>query len=168
MNRNKTLKKESQTLPLLVILTCFLFGLSFALINHQILILIFSMIVSLPLAYSCVLFFSSTNSKKTNEKYNSLIEFYWYFYHYSTLLNSYDEGFKYASSSLKESHLKDDLTDYLENPTNELPLSCFNTRIETKLNQFIYRLCQLEETSYRDLNDLKHLIKEYERERPRE
>ncbi len=149
-------------LPLLILIFFLSVGFLLAILSKNRIILLLSMVCAIPLTF----YFSKPNNKKniSDEDYRSLLNFYWSFYHYSCLLNSYFEGFKEAVKNLEESHLKDDLTDFLESDNPNPPLLLLNTRKENDLIEEVSRLYSLKEIDGVDLTSLKNLLTLYENE----
>ena len=149
-------------LPLSVLIFFLSLGFLIALLSKNRITLILSMVVALPLAF----YFSNQENKKVieNEEGYNLLSFYWSFYHYSCLLNSYLDGFKKAVDNLEQSHLKDDLSDFLESESNNPPLLFLNTRKENDLIEEVTRLYSLKEYDGVELSALKKYISLYENE----
>ena len=151
---------------LLFLLAGLLFGLVFYLLSKKLFLFVLSMLCFLTF----YLLTSAGKEKLTPEKskikekeYN--LTFVRLFYHYSSLLNSYEEGFKKAYEVLPLCHLKDKLTDYMDNPKGPLPLLLTNTLQENSLIDLLNRfLHSQEEVTSEDLGRLQRAIRLYEEE----
>lgn len=162
--KEKTIKKKESNISLFAILLSAILGILLYILSKEKMIFALSMIIGLTIS---ILYNDSTVKNDYKQRKNE-IEFYLNFaddfYLYSSLLSSYKDGFKKSVESLPSSHLKDDLTDYLENG-NELPFSLTNTRRENHLKDVIERFYYSnEEVSDQDLSYLKLSIESYKKE----
>lgn len=157
--RNKSENKLS-----LIIVFFFFIGIALYLLCKVMLIFVISMIIGITTSS----LFHDDNYEIEYKKRKHEIPFYLSFinnfYLYSSLLSSYKQGFIESVNSLGSSHLKDDLTDYLEQG-NELPFTLTNSRRENHLKDVIARLYYTdEEINDNDLSYLNNSIKTYQNE----
>ncbi len=158
-------EKSSSTLLLFLILFAIL-GIMLSLLTKK--IILFALCIVLSLAFY-FLFLPSMEKEKEAKKSEcekkELLDFLSSFYHFSTLLNSYWQGFRLAYDNIHLSNLKDRLSDYIENPSTPLDLKITNSRKENLLlDELVRFLHSEEETNREDLKRFHSLLKEYEKE----
>lgn len=160
-------EKTNPSKPIyLVFIIAVLLGIFLYIITNKIILFVLSMAFCL----TSYMIFSSEIENENQKKNKNLeillnIEFFENFYLYSSLNNSYWEGFKCAFDNLKLSHLKDKLQDYLDNPDSTLEIQCSNSRIENLLLDMLIKfLHSNEETNENDLNQFHLLLLSYKKE----
>lgn len=157
-------KKNSSTL-LLFLVSFAILGILLSLLTKK--TILFALCIVLSLAFYLLLpsMEQEKENKKSEKAKKELLDFLFSFYHFSILLNSYWQGFKYAYDNIHLSSLKDQLTDYIENPNIPLDLKITNSRKENLLlDELVRFLHSEEETKTSDLKRFQSLLKEYEKE----
>ncbi len=158
-------KKNSSTL-LLFLVSFAILGILLSLLTKK--TILFALCIVLSLAFYFLLLPSmeqEKENKKSEKAKKELLDFLFSFYHFSILVNSYWQGFKYAYDNIHLSSLKDQLTDYIENPNIPLDLKITNSRKENLLlDELVRFLHSEEETKTSDLKRFQSLLKEYEKE----
>jgi hypothetical protein len=159
-----TKKEDSNAVPFLI--ASALGGILLYLITKQMILFPLAMVLGLTL-------FLITDDTLRKEKWKkSILEDYQLnvcflesFLLFSSINNSYWQGFRCAYDALKLSHLKDRITDYLENPNSTLEIKCTNSKTENLLIDSIVRFLHCEEeTSRQDLDMFQHYLENYKKE----
>lgn len=158
--------KKSSNTSIYFLLCGALSGILLFILTRQILLFAISMVLSFS---SYLLFFDNLSTmpkeKEAKKEIADRIEFFSSFYEYSALTNSYQEGFHLAFESMGSSHLKDKITDYLENEEGILDISYTHSQKETHILDKIIRYYKnQEEVDYTLLASHQKEIEEYKKE----
>ncbi len=164
--KTKTKNEKSASSLLLFLIPFAILGILLSLLTKK--IILFALCILLSFAFYHLFLPTmekEKESKKTAKEKKELLDFLSSFYHFSTLLNSYWQGFKLAYDNIHLSNLKDRLSDYIENPDMPLDLKITNSRKENLLlDELVRFLHSEEETNAKDLGRFLSLLKEYEKE----
>ena len=162
----KSKSTNSNTYIVIAFVVSFLLGLALYFISKQIVLFILSILFGI----SCYFLLAGEIHKEQDKKKNltclkELISFLYDFYFYTSMAQSYKEGFDLAYENMDSSHLKDKLTDFKENHETTLPLKCLNSRDENLLIDMIQHSYYTdEEVSLASLETLKINIQQYEKD----
>jgi hypothetical protein len=158
-------QKESNVLIVIFILSALL-GIILFIMTRKVILFALCMAIGITLYF----LFSDRISeidinRKIQQDLNLHYTFLESFYLFSSLNNSYWQGFKCAYDSLKLSHMKDRITDYLDNPNSPLDIHLTNSRTENQLIDMLIRfLHSEEETKDSDLEQYHELLICYQEE----
>ena len=155
-------KKESNVIIAIFILSAIL-GIILFITTRKVILFALCMAIGITLYFLCSDRISEIdNNRKIRQDLNLHYSFLENFYLFSSLNNSYWQGFKCAYESLKLSHMKDRITDYLDNPNSPLDIHLTNSRTENQLIDMLVRfLHSEEETKDSDLEQYHELLKSY-------
>lgn len=163
---NKNIQKKETASSYLFLLVGLLAGILLYLITKQIYLFALCILLSLAIQF----LFSDeiekrNNKKESNKEKEDRLQFFKNFILYSSLLNSYKEGFLKSFEDLKSGHLKDAISDYLEDESIGFAISFTSSQTESHLTDKIIRLFHSEEdVDKRELDSFRHFCKLYEEE----
>lgn len=163
---NKNSKNKENTSSYLFLIIGFLAGILFYLITKQIYLFALAILLSLTIQF----LFSDEIEKRNKDKEfkkekGDRLQFFNDFILYSSLLNSYKEGFLKSFEDLKSGHLKDAISDYLEDESIGFLISYTSSQSESHLIDKIIRLFNSEEdVNKSELDSFHHFCKIYEEE----
>ena len=167
MRKKITAQKENFTKYLLVaLLFSILLGFALYLVTKKSILFIFSVIFSLAIYFLTQdEIKKEEETKKKQEPLKELISFLDDYYFFTSMSQSYKEGFLLAYEHMPSSHLKDSLTDFKENSETTLPLSCLNTMEEHLLIDMIQNgYYREEEVTLDSLKTLKASLEQYKKD----
>ena len=167
MRKKITAQKENFNRYLLVaFLFSILLGFAFYLLTKKSILFIFSVIFSLAIYFLTQdEIKKEEETKKKQEPLKELISFLDDYYFFTSMSQSYKEGFLLSYENMPSSHLKDSLTDFKENSETTLPLSCLNTMEEHLLIDMIQNgYYREEEVTLDSLKTLKASLEQYKKD----
>ncbi len=157
-------KKKESNPSYLLLLIGFLAGIFFYFITKQIYLFALCIIISLAVQF---LFYGEIEKRKKpkeSEK-EDRVQFFNRFILYSSLLNSYKEGFLKSFEDLKSGHLKDAISDYLEDESIGFSIPYTSSQTECHLTDKIIRLFHSEEdVDQKELDSFCRFCELYEKE----
>ncbi len=131
-------KENFKKYLLVALLFSILLGFAFYLLTKKSILFIFSVIFSLAIYFLTQdEIKKEEETKKKQEPLKELISFLDDYYFFTSMSQSFKEGFLLAYENMASSHLKDSLIDFKENDEKTLPLSCLNTMEEHLLIDMI-------------------------------
>ncbi len=161
--KSGTQKEQDSRKVILVFAISALTGILLYVMTRKIILFALSMVLGVTLYF---LFSDKTDDTDKNRKgIRQNHDFFESFYMFSIMNNSYWEGFRCAYDAMKLSHMKDKLTDYLENPDTPLDIHVTNSRTENRLIDMLIRfLHSEEETKDNDMEEFRNLLEAYKSE----
>lgn len=165
-SKSERRKEKVDFRSVLLMLSFLIIGIISYLISRNVIFFLCSMVLGIlwTVGFSDG-FQESRRKEEVMTDYKDNITFLTLFCHYSYMLNSYQEGFREAYERMKLSHCRDRITDYLENPTDGLPLKVTGSRTEHAFLSLIHRYYQSKEETGRDeMSRLFSLLERYREE----